>query len=202
MPGRTGPAAGRQVGLGEVAHRQVQPDLGHRGVPPVRPGPVRLRPWPWASPLQQAAPRDVQGICDGGSGRSPENGGGGRPGATRFHPGLAPLEGGIVVRKVRIGTGATTDLYERLEARGVDTPVLSGISTGGVVLSTLLDAADRDHRPHVLSDGVAARDPEVHRVLLEKVFPSRTHVIDTARPAELRGRGGPLPPSAPAATRR
>ncbi|WP_100838937.1 cysteine hydrolase family protein [Kitasatospora fiedleri] len=107
--------------------------------------------------------------------------------ATQFHPGLAPLEGDIVVRKVRIGAGSTTDLYERLAARGVDTLVLSGISTSGVVLSTLLDAADRDYRLYVLSDGVAARDPEVHRVLLEKVFPSRAHVIDTARLAELLG---------------
>ncbi|WKE69772.1 cysteine hydrolase family protein [Streptomyces sp. WP-1] len=98
---------------------------------------------------------------------------------------IAPEDGDIVVRKVRIGAASTTDLYERLRERGIDTLVLSGISTSGVVLSTLIDAADRDYRVIVLSDGVADRDQEVHRVLLEKVFPMRSYVIDIARLREL-----------------
>lgn len=48
-----------------------------------------------------------------------------------------------------------------------------------------MDAADRDYRVYVLSDGVADHDPEVHRVLVEKVFPSRAHVIDTAQLRDL-----------------
>ncbi|MER8119431.1 isochorismatase family cysteine hydrolase [Streptomyces sp. NPDC094031] len=98
---------------------------------------------------------------------------------------IAPEDGDIVVRKVRIGAASTTDLYERLRERGIDTLVLSGISTSGVVLSTLTDAADRDYRVIVLSDGVADRDQEVHRVLLEKVFPMRSYVIDVAELREL-----------------
>ncbi|WP_199571055.1 cysteine hydrolase family protein [Streptomyces murinus] len=100
---------------------------------------------------------------------------------------IAPEDGDIVVRKVRIGAASTTDLYERLRERGIDTLILSGISTSGVVLSTLTDAADRDYRVIVLSDGVADRDQEVHRVLLEKVFPMRSYVIDTAELRELLG---------------
>lgn len=69
--------------------------------------------------------------------------------------------------------------------RSIDTLVLAGISTSGVVLSTWMDAADRDYRVYVLPDGVADHDPEVHRVLVEKVFPSRAHVIDTAQPRDL-----------------
>ncbi|WSW02247.1 cysteine hydrolase [Streptomyces sp. NBC_01006] len=92
---------------------------------------------------------------------------------------IAPEDGDIVVRKVRIGAGSTTDLHRQLRDRGIDTLVLTGISTSGVVLSTLIDAADRDYRVHVLSDGVADRDPEVHRVLLDRVFPVRADVIDT-----------------------
>ncbi|MFJ3903722.1 cysteine hydrolase family protein [Streptomyces sp. NPDC090025] len=106
---------------------------------------------------------------------------------TRIHPEVAPEDGDIVIRKVRFGAGSTTDLFERLAARGIDTLVLAGVSTSGVVLSTLMDAADRDYRVFVLSDGVADRDPEVDRVLVEKVFPSRAHVIDTARLRELLG---------------
>ena len=100
---------------------------------------------------------------------------------------IAPEAGDIVVRKVRIGAASTTDLYERLRERGIDTLILSGISTSGVVLSTLTDAADRDYRVIVLSDGVADRDQEVHRVLLEKVFPMRSYVIDIAELRELLG---------------
>ncbi|WP_330259662.1 cysteine hydrolase [Streptomyces murinus] len=100
---------------------------------------------------------------------------------------ITPEDGDIVVRKVRIGAASTTDLYERLRERGIDTLILSGISTSGVVLSTLTDAADRDYRVIVLSDGVADRDQEVHRVLLEKVFPMRSYVIDTAELRELLG---------------
>ncbi|MEV4972181.1 isochorismatase family protein [Streptomyces scopuliridis] len=47
-------------------------------------------------------------------------------------------------------------------------------------MSTLMDVADRDYRVYVLSDGVADRDHETHRVLVDKVFPTGARVIDTA----------------------
>jgi len=105
--------------------------------------------------------------------------------ATRIDERIAPEDGDIVVRKVRIGAGSTTDLHQQLRDRGIDTLILAGISTSGVVLSTLNDATDRDYRVYVLSDGVADSDPEIHRVLVDKVFPSRAHVIDTAHLREL-----------------
>ncbi|MFF5300951.1 cysteine hydrolase family protein [Streptomyces sp. NPDC013161] len=99
--------------------------------------------------------------------------------ATQIDARITPEDGDIVVRKIRYGSGSTTDLHEQLSDRGIDTLVLAGISTSGVVLSTVIDAADRDYRVLVLSDGVADPDAEIHRVLVEKVFPSRAHVIDT-----------------------
>ncbi|WP_405990320.1 cysteine hydrolase family protein [Streptomyces sp. NBC_00986] len=99
--------------------------------------------------------------------------------ATQIDARITPEDGDIVVRKIRYGSGSTTDLHEQLSDRGIDTLVLAGISTSGVVLSTVIDAADRDYRVFVLSDGVADPDAETHRVLVEKVFPSRAHVIDT-----------------------
>ncbi|SNT59786.1 Isochorismate hydrolase [Asanoa hainanensis] len=93
---------------------------------------------------------------------------------------LAPEQGDIVVRKVRIGAMSTTDLDQRLRARGVNTVVLAGVSTSGVVLSTVIDAADRDYRVYVLSDGVADFDTDVHNLLLDKVFGRRATVIDSA----------------------
>lgn len=58
--------------------------------------------------------------------------------------------------------------------------VLCGIATSGVVLSTLRQAADLDFDLTVLADGCADADPEVHRVLLEKVFPRQAAVVTTA----------------------
>ncbi|GAA2370321.1 cysteine hydrolase [Streptomyces cuspidosporus] len=100
--------------------------------------------------------------------------------AAALHDRLAPRDGDIVVRKTRYGALSTTDLDERLRERGITTLVVSGITTSGVVLSTVIDAADRDYRLYVLSDGVADPNAEVHDVLLHQVFPSRAHLIDTA----------------------
>lgn len=100
--------------------------------------------------------------------------------ATAFHERLAPQEGDIIVRKIRYGGMSTTDLDEQLREREITTLVVSGFSTNGVVLSTVIDAADRDYQLYVLSDGVADPDTEVHNILLHRVFPSRAHIIGTA----------------------
>ncbi|MFD8462815.1 cysteine hydrolase family protein [Streptomyces antimycoticus] len=99
--------------------------------------------------------------------------------ATTIHERLAPQDGDIIVRKNRHGSMSTTDLDQQLRQRGITTLVVSGISTSGVVLSTVIDAADRDYQLYVLSDGIADPDIEVHNVLLHRVFPSRAHIIDT-----------------------
>jgi nicotinamidase-related amidase len=100
---------------------------------------------------------------------------------------VAPEPGDIVVRKTRVGAFSTTDLDEQLRARDINTLILAGIATSGVVLSTVRDGADRDYRIFVLSDGCADRDDEVHTVLTQKVFPRQTWVITIA---ELAGRLG------------
>lgn len=105
--------------------------------------------------------------------------------ATQIDERIAPEDGDIVVRKIRFGPVSTTDLHQQLRDRGIDTLILSGISTGGVVLSTLIEAADRDYRVFVLTDGVADPHPEVNRVLVDEVFPSRAHLIDTTKLPEL-----------------
>jgi nicotinamidase-related amidase len=96
---------------------------------------------------------------------------------TAVHNAVAPEPGDIVVRKRRVGAFSTTDLDEQLRAREIDTLILAGISTSGVVLSTLRDAADRDYRVYVLEDAIADHDPEVHHVLVTKVFPRQAWVI-------------------------
>ena len=99
---------------------------------------------------------------------------------TAVHERLAPQEGDIIVRKIRYGGLSTTDLDQRLREHGITTLIVAGVSTSGAVLSTVLDAADRDYRLYVLTDGVADPDPEAHDVLLRQVLPVRAHLIETA----------------------
>ncbi|MGW5155407.1 cysteine hydrolase family protein [Nonomuraea wenchangensis] len=110
--------------------------------------------------------------------------------ATAVHHRLAPEPGDIVVRKTRVGALSTTDLDRRLRERGITTLVVAGVTTSGVVLSTVTVAADRDYRLYVLSDAVADPDPDVHRALMTGVFPRLAHVIDTAGLRALLPAGG------------
>ena len=92
---------------------------------------------------------------------------------------VAPQPGDIVVTKRRVGAFSTTDLETILRAKNIDTLVLFGISTSGVVLSTVRWAADMDYRMVVVADACADRNEEVHRVLTEKVFPWQATVVTT-----------------------
>jgi len=100
----------------------------------------------------------------------------GTPGA-EIDPKVAPIPGEVVVTKRRVGAFSTTDLETILRARNINTLVLCGISTSGVVLSTVRWAADMDYNLVVVSDACADRDPEVQRVLMDKVFPWQAAVV-------------------------
>jgi nicotinamidase-related amidase len=97
--------------------------------------------------------------------------------ATQIHDDITPENGDIVVRKTRVGPFGTTDLHEQLQAKGIDTLILAGISTSGVVLSTVRDGHDRDYRLIVLSDLCADPEADVHAFLTERIFPRQAEVI-------------------------
>ncbi|MGH9088698.1 MAG: cysteine hydrolase family protein [Acidimicrobiales bacterium] len=99
---------------------------------------------------------------------------------TAVHPALDPRPGEVVVTKRRVSAFAGSDLDVVLRSLDVTTVVLAGIATSGVVLSTLRQAADLDFGCTVLSDCCADADDEVHRVLLEKVFPRQAAVLTAA----------------------
>ena len=103
----------------------------------------------------------------------------GTPGA-EIHSAVAPLPGEAVCVKRRTGPFSTSDLAAVLAAKGVTNLVLMGVATSGVVLSTVRWGSDTDYRMTVLADCCLDRDPEVHRVLTEKVFP-RQAVVATAQ---------------------
>lgn len=81
--------------------------------------------------------------------------------------------------KKRVSAFTGSDLDVVLRSLDVDALVLSGIATSGVVLSTLRQAADLDYGLAVLRDGCVDGDDEVHRVLLDKVFPRQAAVLTT-----------------------
>jgi nicotinamidase-related amidase len=99
---------------------------------------------------------------------------------TQVNDRIAPQAQDIVVRKTRVGAFSTTDLEQQLRDRDVDTLILAGISTSGVVLSTVRDAHDRDYRLFVLADVSADPEPGVHEFLTERIFPRQAHVIELA----------------------
>ncbi len=83
----------------------------------------------------------------------------------------------MVVVKKRVSAFTGSDLEVVLRSLDVSSLVLTGIATSGVVLSTLRQAADLDYQLTVLRDGCADADPEVHRVLMDKVFPRQAAVV-------------------------
>lgn len=97
--------------------------------------------------------------------------------AGAIHPSVAPEGDDITVTKHRVSAFAGTDLEMILRAKDIDTLVLFGIATSGVVLSTLLHAADADYRLTVIKDCCADRDPDVHDCLVDKVFPRPATVV-------------------------
>jgi len=99
---------------------------------------------------------------------------------TQVHPAVTPGSGDIIVTKRRVSAFAGSDLDIVLRSLEVDSLVLAGIATSGVVLSTLRQAADLDFKLTVLRDACADGDPEVHRVLMDKVFPRQAAVVSAA----------------------
>jgi nicotinamidase-related amidase len=108
----------------------------------------------------------------------------GNPG-TEIHAAVAPLAGESVVIKHRVGAYHETDLATILRGQEIEHLMMCGISTSGVILSTLRVAADADYKITVVEDACADGDEEVHGVLMKKVFPRQAEVISTQAALEL-----------------
>lgn len=104
----------------------------------------------------------------------------GGPNMGEVDPRLSLEPDDVVVTKKRVSAFTGSDLEVLLRANGIRTLALAGIATSGVVLSTVREAADRDYGLVVLEDGCLDADPEVHRVLTEKVFVRQAQVMTVA----------------------
>ena len=97
-----------------------------------------------------------------------------------IHPQMQPAEGEPVVGKHRVNAMFGTDLRMILGARNVDTLIMLGYATSGVVLSTTRYAADADYRLFIAEDCCADNDPAVHDFLCAKIFPRQAAVVQSA----------------------
>jgi nicotinamidase-related amidase len=96
-----------------------------------------------------------------------------------LHQGVAPAEGEMVITKTKPGPFSTTALDVTLREMGRDTLVVMGVATSGCVLSSVRWAVDVNYKFVVVSDACSDADPEVHRVLTEKVYPRQGTVMTT-----------------------
>ncbi|WP_087725630.1 isochorismatase family cysteine hydrolase [Pandoraea sp. PE-S2T-3] len=70
-----------------------------------------------------------------------------------------------------------TDLEVRLCAKGIDTLIMVGIASTGVMLSSIAYASDADFRLLTVKDCCYDPDQVVHDHLFSTAFESRTHVL-------------------------
>jgi ureidoacrylate peracid hydrolase len=75
--------------------------------------------------------------------------------SAEFHPGLVIADTDVLLEKPRFGAFHGTDLELLLRSRGIDTVIISGISTSVCCETTAREAAVRDFRVIFLSDGTA-----------------------------------------------
>ena len=97
-----------------------------------------------------------------------------------IHPAAAAREGEPIVVKHRVSPFVGTDLETLLRSNSIDTLVLAGVHTSGVVLSTVRHAFDLDYRLVVVRDCCADPDAGVHAMLLDNVIAKQAAVVTTA----------------------
>ena len=96
-----------------------------------------------------------------------------------IHEAVKPIEGEVVVGKHRVNALFGTDLDMTLRANNIETIILLGYATSGVVLSTTRYAADADYRIIIAEDCCSDSDIEVHDFLTQRIFPRQADVVQS-----------------------
>jgi maleamate amidohydrolase len=89
-----------------------------------------------------------------------------------------PTEPLIIAHRASVFFG--TDLQVRLSAQGIDTLLMVGIASTGVVLSSVAYASDADFRLFTIKDCCYDPDQVVHDHLFSTAFDSRSTVLSLA----------------------
>lgn len=99
--------------------------------------------------------------------------------STQIHPSVAMKEGDILITKRRVSAFHSSELDMVLRSLDAETLVITGLSTSGVVLSTVRQAADLDYRQIVLED-LCADSPDVHEMLVHQVLSKQARIMSSA----------------------
>jgi Amidases related to nicotinamidase len=91
---------------------------------------------------------------------------------------LAPLPDEVVVQKFRPSGFHGTFLDQILRANGIRTVLITGTTTEGCVMSTVLDASFHDYYTCVVSDGVASSVANMQETALT-FMRTRYKILDT-----------------------
>jgi biuret amidohydrolase len=82
---------------------------------------------------------------------------------------LRPVAGEIVIDKPGYSAFEHTALQQVLTSRGIDTLIVTGITSEVCVSSTLRSAADRGYRCITVRDACASGDPALHRAAMAMI---------------------------------
>ena len=83
---------------------------------------------------------------------------------------LKPRPGEPVLSKFSAGTFATTGLEHRLRNQGIEAVVVTGVASDVCVSTTAREAADRDLKTIVVSDGCTTLSERMHEASLEALI--------------------------------
>src|SRR6201993_2619341 len=99
--------------------------------------------------------------------------------ASEIAPSAGFRHGDNLVTKRHWGAFAGTDLEQQLKSRGIDTVVLTGISTNAGVESTARQGTGLGFAFVLVEDACSSQNAEHHRFAFENIFPRLTRVRST-----------------------
>ncbi len=92
---------------------------------------------------------------------------------------VTPEPGDIEVSKLAYSSFHGTDLANQLRTRGIDTLVMTGLTTDCCVDSTTRDAFHHDFHTFVVSDACASLDPGLHEATLNALHLHTSLLVTT-----------------------
>lgn len=101
------------------------------------------------------------------------------PSASELVPEAGFQTGDLLITKRHWGAFAATNLEKELRSRGVDTVILTGISTNAGVESTARQGTGLGFAFVVVEDACSSTDADSHRFAFEKTFPRLARVRST-----------------------
>ena len=94
----------------------------------------------------------------------------------------------VKVTKHNPGAFFGTDLDLQLRRRGIDTIILSGLTTSNGVYATALDAFQHGYHLYIVEDATSDRDPGLHHLFFDKLYPKLGTVVTLAQVFSMIGR--------------